>query len=122
MKASTRLSSAVFQLTPTRTRFVSFCKHSRDMERVYTIETEILQIEEAIAMQSNNDVEDHQEKPPGGCEANKSVPDANEEKAIVLYKPGAPLPETSGSCSEEGNSKTSNMAKKKYVKMDLDVL
>ncbi|KAL2230093.1 UNVERIFIED_CONTAM: COP1-interacting protein 7 [Sesamum indicum] len=183
MKASTRLSSAVFQLTPTRTRcdlfiiangkkekiasgllnpfldhlkaaqdqiakggysillepetdvdaawftkatmerFVRFVSTPEILERVYTIETEILQIEEAIAMQSNNDieqsiVEDHQEKPPGGCEvinkalrnakfwtANKSVPDANEEKAIVLYKPGAPLPETNGSYSEEGNSK-----------------
>ncbi|KAL0388440.1 UNVERIFIED_CONTAM: COP1-interacting protein 7 [Sesamum radiatum] len=94
----------------TMERFVRFVSTPEILERVYTIETEILQIEEAIAMQSNNDVgqsivEDHQEKPPGGCEANKSVPDANEEKAIVLYKPGAPLPETNGSCSEEGNSK-----------------
>ncbi|KAL0349040.1 UNVERIFIED_CONTAM: COP1-interacting protein 7 [Sesamum angustifolium] len=106
----------------TMERFVRFVSTPEILERVYTIETEILQIEEAIAMQSNNDVgqsivEDHQEKPPGGCEvinealsnakfwtANKSVPDANEEKAIVLYKPGAPLPETNGSCSEEGNS------------------
>ncbi|KAK4427824.1 COP1-interacting protein 7 [Sesamum alatum] len=170
MKASTRLSSAVFQLTPTRTRcdlfiiangkkekiasgllnpflahlkaaqdqiakggysillepetdvdaawftkatmerFVRFVSTPEILERVYTIETEILQIQEAIAMQSNNDmgqsiVEDHQEKLRGGCEANKSVPDANEEKAIVLYKPGAPLPEPNGSCSEEENSK-----------------
>ncbi|KAI3469786.1 hypothetical protein Pfo_026449 [Paulownia fortunei] len=170
MKPSTRLSSAVFQLTPTRTRcdliiiandrkekiasgllnpflahlktaqdqiakggysivlepetdidatwftkatlerFVRFVSTPEILERVYTIETEILQIEEAIAMQSSNDsgqsiVQDHQGKPLEGCEANKSAPNANEEKAIVLYKPGAPLPEANGSCLQEGNSR-----------------
>ncbi|KAK6161255.1 hypothetical protein DH2020_004636 [Rehmannia glutinosa] len=171
MKPSTPLSSAVFQLTPTRTRcdliiiandkkeklasgllnpFLSHLKTAQDqiakggysillepetdtdaswftkatlerfvrfvntpeiLERVYTIETEILQIEEAIAMQSSNHigqsiVEDHQGKPlGGGCEANKSACNANEEKAIVLYKPETPLPEVNGSCLQEGNSK-----------------
>ncbi|KAK6161264.1 hypothetical protein DH2020_004645 [Rehmannia glutinosa] len=171
MKPSTRLSSAVFQLTPTRTRcdliiiandkkeklasgllnpflahlkaaqdqiakggysillepetdtdaswftkatlerFVRFVNTPEILERVYTIETEILQIEEAIAMQSSNNigqsiVEDHQGKPlGGGCEANKSACNADEEKAIVLYKPETLLPEVNGSCLQEGNSK-----------------
>ncbi|KAK4421781.1 COP1-interacting protein 7 [Sesamum alatum] len=170
MKQSTRLSSAVFQLTPTRTRcdliiianekkekiasgllnpflahlktaqdqiakggysillepetgsdaawftkatlerFVRFVSTPEILERVYTIETEILQIEEAMAMQRRNDigqsiVENHQTGPRGGSEGDKSVPNANEEKAIVLYTPGAPAPEANGSCSQEGNSK-----------------
>ncbi|KAL7105530.1 hypothetical protein ACP275_07G050500 [Erythranthe tilingii] len=170
MKRSTRLSSAVFQLTPTRTRcdliiiandkkekiasgllnpflahlktaqdqiakggysillepkngtdaawftkatlerFVRFVSTPEILERVYTIETEILQIEEAIAMQSNNDIEqsileDHEGKPHGNCEVNRSPPNDNEEKAIVLYTPGASVPEANGSCLLEGNSK-----------------
>ncbi|KAL0366897.1 UNVERIFIED_CONTAM: COP1-interacting protein 7 [Sesamum radiatum] len=170
MKQSTRLSSAVFQLTPTRTRcdliiiandkkekiasgllnpflahlktaqdqiakggysillepetgsdatwftkatlerFVRFVSTPEILERVYTIETEILQIEEAMAMQRRNDigqsiVENHQIRPQGGSEGDKSVPHANEEKAIVLYTPGAPAPEANGSRLQEGNSK-----------------
>lgn len=169
MKPSTQLSSAVFQLTPTRTRcdliiisndkkekiasgllnpFLSHLKTAQDqiskcgysillepengsdaawftkatlerfvrfvstpeiLERVHTLETEILQIEEAIIAQSCNDigqtiVEDQQEKPMRASEGNKSVHD-NEEKAIVIYKPEVPLPEANGSCSHEGNSK-----------------
>ncbi|KAL0392707.1 UNVERIFIED_CONTAM: COP1-interacting protein 7 [Sesamum radiatum] len=164
MKQSTRLSLAVFQLTPTRTRcdliiiandkkekiasgllnpflahlktaqdqiakggysillepetgsdaawftkatlerFVRFVSTPEILERVYTIETEILQIEEAV--------ENHQIRPRGGSEGDKSAPHANEEKAIVLYtsvsftrQPGASAPEANGSCSQEGNSK-----------------
>ncbi|KAL3812457.1 hypothetical protein ACJIZ3_013725 [Penstemon smallii] len=170
MKRSTRLSSAVFQLTPTRTRFdliikayekkekiasgllepflahlktaqdqiakggysillepktesdaawftkatmerfVHFVNNPEVLERVYTLETEILQIEKAIAVQNNNDigkniVEDHQRKLTSDCEGNRSVPSSNEEKAIVLYKPVTQPPEPNGSCSQEGNSK-----------------
>lgn len=169
MRSSTRLSSAVFQLTPTRTRcdliivandkkekiasgllnpflahlkiaqdqvdkggysiileptpgtdsswftkatlerFVRFVSTPEILERVYTIETEILQIEEAIAIQSSNDigqsiVENHQRKSLGGYEGDKSVTSANEEKAIVLYtQPETPLPDANG--SEGGNSR-----------------
>ncbi|KAL2508670.1 COP1-interacting protein-related [Forsythia ovata] len=170
MKPNTRLSSAVFQLTPTRTRcdliiiandkkekiasgllnpflahlkiaqdqitkggysillepetdsdttwftkatlerFVRFVSTPEILERVYTIESEILQIEEAIAIQSSNDighsiVENHQGKPLGSCEGKKSSPNGDDERAIVLYKPGAQPPEANGSCLEEGNSK-----------------
>lgn len=170
MKQSSRLSSAVFQLTPTRTRcdliiiasdkkekiatgllnpflahlktaqdqiakggysillepetgsdaswftkatlerFVRFVSTPEILERVYTIETEILQIGEAIALQNINDigqniVENHQRNSLGGSEGGKSVQNANDEKAIVLYTPGALLPEANGSCSQEVNSK-----------------
>ncbi|KAL9140290.1 hypothetical protein ABFS82_14G026800 [Erythranthe guttata] len=170
MKQSTRLSSAVFQLTPTRTRcdliiiangkkekiasgllspflahlktaqdqiaeggysillepetgsdapwftkatlerFVRFVSTPEILERVYTIETEILQIEEAISTQRSNYagqrlVETPQSKPLRGYEGEKSSPNANVENAIVLYTPGAPPPEANESSSPEGNSK-----------------
>ncbi|KAL8486664.1 hypothetical protein ACS0TY_023383 [Phlomoides rotata] len=170
MKSKTRLSSAVFQLTPTRTRcdliiiandkkekiasgllnpflahlktaqdqiakggysillepdagsdapwftkstlerFVRFVSTPEILERVYTIETEILQIDEAIALQSRNDigqstVENLQRKSLGGHEGDKSVTNANDEKAIILYTPGSRPSEANGSCSQEDNSK-----------------
>ncbi|WCJ24068.1 COP1-interacting protein-related [Euphorbia peplus] len=173
MKSSTRLDSAVFQLTPTRTRcdlvitangktekiasglikpflahlkiaqhqmdkggysiilepepgndaawftrgtverFVRFVSTPEILERVYTLESEILQIEEAIAIQSNNDmglemVEDHQVKPLERNEGSKLLLDTN-EKAIVLYKPGANSPEANGSNGQEENSKVQLM-------------
>lgn len=37
-------------------RFVRFVSTPEVLERVYTLESEILQIEEAIAIQSNNDI------------------------------------------------------------------
>ncbi|KAA8527780.1 hypothetical protein F0562_035351 [Nyssa sinensis] len=91
-------------------RFVRFVSTPEILERVYTIESEILQIEEAIAIQGNNDlglstVENHQSKPGGSSEGSKPMPDANEEKAIVLYKPGTHPPEANGSITQEGNSK-----------------
>ncbi|XP_073123557.1 uncharacterized protein [Henckelia pumila] len=102
-------SDAAWFTKATLERFVRFVSTPEILERVHTLETELLQIEEAIISQSCNDigqtiVEDHQEKPMRGSEGNKSVHD-NEEKAIVLYKPEAPLPEADGSCSQEGNSK-----------------
>ncbi|KAM7485370.1 hypothetical protein LguiA_001379 [Lonicera macranthoides] len=170
MKSSTRLDSAIFQLTPTRTRcdlfvianekkekiasgllkpflahlktaqdqiakggysillelepgvdgtwftkgtverFVRFVSTPEVLERVYTTESEILQIEEAIAIQGNNDIgqtsmEDHQAKPVVSSQGNKLMADADEEKAIVLYKPGANTPDANGSIEQEGNSK-----------------
>ncbi|XP_028070263.1 COP1-interacting protein 7-like isoform X2 [Camellia sinensis] len=170
MKSSSRLDSAIFQLTPTRTRcdliisangktvkiasgllnpflahlktaqdqiakggysillepepgndrtwftkgtverFVRFVSTPEILERVYTIESEILQIEEAIVIQRNNDmglstVEDKHAKPVGSSEGDKTVTDANEERAIVLYKPDSHPPEANGSIAQEGNSK-----------------
>ncbi|KAL5851777.1 hypothetical protein ACOSQ3_006895 [Xanthoceras sorbifolium] len=170
MKSSTRLHSAVFQLTPTRTRcdllisangkteklasgllnpflahlktaqdrmakggysitlepehdkdatwftkgtverFVRFVSTPEVLERVYTIESEILQIEEAIANQNNNEiglstVEEIPPKPVKSIEGSRPLLDSGEEKAIVLYKPGAHLPEANGFAVQEGNSK-----------------
>ncbi|KAM1281702.1 hypothetical protein ACFX2H_022146 [Malus domestica] len=169
MKSSTRLDSALFQLTPTRTRcdlvisangmtekiasgllnpflshlktaqeqmakggysiilepesgsdaawftkstvqrFVRFVSTPEVLERVYTLESEILQIEEAIAIQGNNDtglnhVEDNHGKPVDSVEGNKPLLDASEEKAIVLYQPDG-QPEANGSTAQEANSK-----------------
>ncbi|CAL5416486.1 unnamed protein product [Camellia sinensis] len=91
-------------------RFVRFVSTPEILERVYTIESEILQIEEAIVIQGNNDmglstVEDKQAKPVGSSEGDKTVTDANEERAIVLYKPDSHPPEANGSIAQEGNSK-----------------
>ncbi|KAF9610155.1 hypothetical protein IFM89_020287 [Coptis chinensis] len=178
MKSKTRLDSAVFQLTPTRTRcdlfivangvrekiasgllnpflahlktaqdqiakggysitleprvdsdttwftkgtmerFVRFVSTPEVLERVNTIESEILQIEESIAMQSNenmglntqveahqNKVEDHQVGYLESTEGVKPTHDSDTEKAIVLYQPGAYPPEANGSTTQERNSK-----------------
>ncbi|XP_028185666.1 COP1-interacting protein 7-like isoform X1 [Glycine soja] len=176
MNSSTRLDSAVFQLTPTRTRFDLFItvngkkekvasgllkpflshlkaaqdqiakggysivlvpEHGSDaswftkgtierfvrfvstpevLERVYTIESEIAQIEEAIAIQGNNSigisfVEEYQIKHVESIEGNfertgrKTQQDTNEEKAIILYTSDTLPPETNGSTKSEGNSK-----------------
>ncbi|KAJ6890448.1 COP1-interacting protein 7-like isoform X2 [Populus alba x Populus x berolinensis] len=168
MKSSTRLDSAIFQLTPTRTRcdliicvngktekiasglaqpfldhlktaqdqlakggysiilepgtdaawftkgtierFVRFVSTPEVLERVYNLESEILQIEKGIAIQSNNDiglssVEDNRAKPAECIEGSRPPTDSSEEKAIVLYKPGSHPPEANGSTVQEGNSK-----------------
>ncbi|KAF2313997.1 hypothetical protein GH714_021401 [Hevea brasiliensis] len=174
MKSSTRLDSAVFQLTPTRTRcdlvisangktekiasglvnpflahlktaqdqmakggysiilepepgneatwftrgtverFVRFVSTPEVLERVYTLESEILQIEEAIAIQSSNEIgltmENHKAKPVECIEGSRPLLNCNEEKAIVLYKwPGAHPAEANGSTTQEGNSKVQLM-------------
>lgn len=91
-------------------RFVRFVSTPEILERVYTIESEIVQIEKAISIQGNNDIgtitiEDHHVKPVLALEGSSSKPDANEEKAIVLYTPGTQSTEANGSIIQEGNSK-----------------
>ncbi|XP_057957924.1 COP1-interacting protein 7 [Malania oleifera] len=103
-------SDATWFTKGTVERFVRFVSTPEVLERVYTIESEILQIQEAIAIQSNCDiglstVEDHQAKSVESIEGCKPVLDADEEKAIVLYKPGSHQPEANGSNTQEGNSK-----------------
>ncbi|XP_062109348.1 COP1-interacting protein 7 [Humulus lupulus] len=90
-------------------RFVRFVRTPEVLERVYTLESEILQIEEAIAIQGNSDttlyaVEEHLPKPVESFEGNRTLPDTNDEKAIILYKPGV-QPQSNGSTAKEGNSK-----------------
>ncbi|XWS39167.1 hypothetical protein CRYUN_Cryun18bG0026800 [Craigia yunnanensis] len=91
-------------------RFVRFVSTPEILERVYTVESEILQIEEAIAIQSNNNVglsavKEHQVRPLESREGSRTTADSSEEKAIVLYTPGAQPPEANGSAVQEGNSK-----------------
>ncbi|GMH28511.1 hypothetical protein Nepgr_030354 [Nepenthes gracilis] len=91
-------------------RFVRFVSTPEILERVYTIESEILQIEEATSFQISNEtglhnVEDHQVKFKEINEGGKPILGNNEEKAIVLYKPDVHPPETEGSTMQEGNSK-----------------
>lgn len=88
-------------------RFVRFVSNPEILERVYTIESEILQIEEAIALQGNNDsgqgpFECKEAKPAGNFAGTRSTADVNDEKAIVLYKPGEHKPQTD---SQEVNSR-----------------
>ncbi|KAK8984142.1 hypothetical protein V6N11_029466 [Hibiscus sabdariffa] len=109
-------------------RFLRLVSTPEILERVYSVESEILQIEEAIAIQSNNNtglsaVEEHRVKPveSTGTEVNLYVclflsylmafdrqqgatPDSYDEKAIVLYSPSALCSEANAS-SVEGNSK-----------------
>lgn len=172
MRSEARLDSAVFQLTPTRTRcdlvisvngkteklasgllnpflahlktaqdqiakggysitlepdpatnafwftkgtvekFVRFVSTPEVLERVATIESEILQIEDAITVQGNESLglsipEESQMRSTAHIEGSKPAFDADAEKAIVLYKPGSqsnPM-ESNGPVVQEENSK-----------------
>ncbi|GMJ01987.1 hypothetical protein like AT5G43310 [Hibiscus trionum] len=92
-------------------RFVRFVNTPEILERVYTVESEILQIEEAIAIQSNNNiglstgVEEHRVKPLESIEGKRATPDSYEEKSIILYAPDARPPEVNGSAVQEGHPK-----------------
>ncbi|XP_015887871.3 COP1-interacting protein 7 isoform X2 [Ziziphus jujuba] len=91
-------------------RFVRFVSTPEVLERVYNLESEILQIEEAISIQGNTDmgistVEESQAKPVESIEGSRHLLDANEDKAIVLYQPGGNPPEANRSTAQEGNSK-----------------
>ncbi|KAJ7979844.1 COP1-interacting-like protein [Quillaja saponaria] len=102
-------SDATWFTRGTVKRFVRFVSTPEILERVYTIESEISQIEEAIAIQGNNSigtsVVESQVKSVERTEVGRLVLDTNEEKALVLYKPDAHSPEANGSTTPEGNSK-----------------
>lgn len=75
-------------------RFVRFVSTPEVLERVTTVESEILQLEDAIAIQSNDNlglrsVEDHGGKLTESNEGSRSKHDMDADKAIVLYKPGS---------------------------------
>ncbi|KAE9612078.1 hypothetical protein Lalb_Chr06g0169151 [Lupinus albus] len=94
-------------------KFVRFVNTPEILERVYTVESEILQIEEAIEIQGNNSLgvstlEENEVKHVEGTlgrTSRESLNDTNEEKAIVLYKPNAEPPEANGSITSEENSR-----------------
>ncbi|OAY65288.1 hypothetical protein ACMD2_11098 [Ananas comosus] len=87
--------------------FVRFVSTPEVLERVNTIESEILQIEEAIIVQGNETVENRQTKLTGSNEGTKSTTDSDADKAIVIYKPGShpQPPESNGSATQEESSK-----------------
>ncbi|EPS65746.1 hypothetical protein M569_09031, partial [Genlisea aurea] len=108
-------SDATWFTKATMERFVRFVSTPEILERVYTVETEILQIEEAISIQSHdvahnsddvcqNVVENLQSKPVVGYTGYKSMSTAD-EKAIIVYTPGAPLLEAHGPYQHDGNAK-----------------
>ncbi|XP_043710539.1 COP1-interacting protein 7-like [Telopea speciosissima] len=103
-------SDATWFSNGTVERFVRFVSNPEVLERVNTIESEILQIEEAIAIQGNENlelstVEDHQTRSVESIEGSKPVHDVDAEKAIILYQPGSHPPESNGSTMQEENSK-----------------
>ncbi|XP_074582867.1 uncharacterized protein LOC141839102 [Curcuma longa] len=105
-------SDATWFTKGTVERFVRFVSTPEVLERVTTIEKEILQIENAIAIQGNENVgsstvEDHQSKPAETFEATKSSVDSDAGKAIVPYKTGSQPdpPDSNGSAKHQENSK-----------------
>ncbi|KAJ0966507.1 hypothetical protein J5N97_023424 [Dioscorea zingiberensis] len=92
-------------------RFVRFVSTPEVLERVNTIESEIVQIEDAIAVQGNDSlgvttVENHQIKTTDSVEGSRPTNYvADGEKAIVLHKPGSHAPDSNGSIAQEENSK-----------------
>ncbi|THU56736.1 hypothetical protein C4D60_Mb11t20340 [Musa balbisiana] len=93
-------------------RFVRFVSTPEVLERVTTIESEILQIENAIAIQGNDNlglstVEDCQTKSAETTEGTKPSGGPDAGKAIVLFKPASqPNPlDSNGSPAQEENSK-----------------
>ncbi|RAL54549.1 hypothetical protein DM860_001677 [Cuscuta australis] len=82
-------------------RFVRFVSTPDILERANIIESEIIQIEETIAIQGKNHIQHGLESIP--CNKSKAV--VNDDKAVVLYKPEEHQPETTGSFSPDGNSR-----------------
>ncbi|EEC81954.1 hypothetical protein OsI_25833 [Oryza sativa Indica Group] len=75
-------------------RFVRFVSTPEVLERVTTIESEILQLEDAISIQSNDNlglrsVEDHGGKLTESNEGTRANHSPDADKAIVIYQPGS---------------------------------
>ncbi|XP_062188820.1 COP1-interacting protein 7-like isoform X2 [Phragmites australis] len=93
-------------------RFVRFVSTPEVLERVTTLESEILQLEEAIAIQGNDNlglrsVEDHGRKLTESNEGGWVNYDPAADTAIVVYKPGShPTPPVQNETTvQEENSK-----------------
>ncbi|XP_045809122.1 COP1-interacting protein 7-like isoform X2 [Trifolium pratense] len=107
-------SNATWFTRGTIERFVRFVSTPEILERVYTIESEILQIEEAIAIQGNSSTgisiveanQNYQIKQVESTEGtfgrtSRKTKQDNVEKAVVPYKP----PEANGISSSQAKSK-----------------
>ncbi|XP_021752124.1 uncharacterized protein LOC110717670 isoform X2 [Chenopodium quinoa] len=102
-------SDAAWFTKGTVERFVRFVSSPEILERVCTIESEILQIDKAISLQNSNDngfhnVEGLPAKSEERLEGTKPAPGCNEENAIVLYQPPSNQSEEDASSVHE-NSK-----------------
>ncbi|CAN6223141.1 unnamed protein product [Urochloa humidicola] len=93
-------------------RFVRFVSTPEVLERVTTLESEILQLEDAIAIQSNDNlglrsVEDHGRKLTESSEGGRANYDPDAATAIVVYKPGSHStpPVQNETTAQEENSK-----------------
>ncbi|RCV10536.1 hypothetical protein SETIT_2G119300v2 [Setaria italica] len=91
-------------------RFVRFVSTPEVLERVTTLESEILQLEDAIAIQSNDNlglrsVEDHGRKLTESNEGGRANYDPDAATAIVVYKPGSTPPVQNETTAQEENSK-----------------
>ncbi|WJX17152.1 hypothetical protein P8452_07094 [Trifolium repens] len=111
-------SNATWFTRGTIERFVRFVSTPEILERVYTIESEILQIEEAIAIQGNSSTgisiveENHNyqikqvESTEGTFErTSRKTKQDNVEKAVVPYKSDMQPPEANGTTSSQAKSK-----------------
>ncbi|CAN6846901.1 unnamed protein product [Brassica oleracea] len=92
-------------------RFVRFVSNPDVLERVYTLETEIMQIREAIGIQYNSEValpvvEDNlRAKRAESTQGSRPLLQLNEEKAIVLYEPDSHPKQANLSTTSDENSK-----------------
>ncbi|KAI4365368.1 hypothetical protein MLD38_021357 [Melastoma candidum] len=100
-------SNATWFTKGTLERFVRFVSTPEILERIDTLESEILQIEEAIVMQTNKKggipVQDG--KSVDNMEVPKPVLTTDDDKAIVVYKPNSQHIEANWSTEQEGNPK-----------------
>ncbi|CAE6223046.1 unnamed protein product [Arabidopsis arenosa] len=96
-------------------RFVRFVSTPEVIERVYTLETEIIQIKEAIGIQNNSEMaltvvrDDQRAKKADSTEGSRPLLQLNEEKAIVLYEPDSHPKQANRSTSSDENSKAQVM-------------
>ncbi|CAH8278527.1 unnamed protein product [Arabidopsis lyrata] len=96
-------------------RFVRFVSTPEVIERVYTLETEIIQIKEAIGIQNNSETaltvvrDDQRAKKADSTEGSRPLLQLNEEKAIVLYEPDSHPKQANRSTSSDENSKAQVM-------------
>ncbi|KAG2301933.1 hypothetical protein Bca52824_030584 [Brassica carinata] len=103
--------NAVWFTKSTIQRFVRFVSNPDVLERVYSLETEIMQIREAIGIQNNCEVtltvvEDNlRAKRAESTQGRKALLQNNEEKAIVLYEPDSHPKQANLSTTSDENSK-----------------
>ncbi|CAH8332471.1 unnamed protein product [Eruca vesicaria subsp. sativa] len=103
--------SAAWFTKATIQRFVRFVSNPDVLERVYTLETEIMQIREAVSIQNNCEValtvaeENLRTKRAESTQGSGPLLQLNEEKTIVLYEPDTHPKQANLSTTSDENSK-----------------